>query len=286
MEALHYKRMFFDDAGNSIAEFQWENIAYVKMDATIGIIGELTILVELGSKTMLEAVVDGRKISAKKALILLWFETVFGNHVKIHAMSNWGVSEQVEDLQLRWMSVCTVMYNYFGFAVFPRMITEFWYKMGFTKLCYSNVQFASSHSAATGVPVHGNIRELRAFSPLVNFMCKVRSKFLVEFSKYKDDFKDVDAEAMFVGTICHSLDHCMMDVNIEDALWLDVDDDEYGAMAELMRHVRVGFVPELPGLIFDHRYKHMPHPLYQNVYAYAHKINPWFAERMDACIVK
>jgi len=178
------------------------------------------------------------------------------------------------------------MYNYFGYTVFPRFITEFWYRMGFTKKCYSAIQHASKHSAETGVPMHANIRELRSFSPLVDFMCKVRAVFLKEFQKYENDFKGVEAEAMFVGTICHGLDHCMMDVNIEDALWLDTNDDEYGAMAELMRHVRVGFVPELPGLAFNHRYKHMAHPLFRSVHAYAKRVNPWFADRMDACIVK
>jgi len=285
MEALHYARMWTDDAGRKHGVFEWDDIAYIKMDGSIGTIDRFTVLIDLDRKTMVQAIVDGSNITAQKALILLFFETVFGIHVKIHAISNWGLSDQIKGLQLRWMSICTVMYNYFGSTVFPRMIVEFWHKMGFTRHCYSNIGQAFNHSAASGVRFHGNIRELRQFSPFVDFIVKVRSKFLMEFAKHKEDFRGIDAEAMFVGTICHGLDHCMMDVNIEDALWLDVNDDEYGAMAQFMRHVRVGFAPELPGLCFNHRYKHMPHPLYQNLYACAVKINPLLAEHMDACII-
>jgi len=54
----------------------------------------------------------------------------------------------------------------------------------------------------------------------------------------------------------------------------------------LMRHVRVGFVPELPALMFNTRYKHMNHVFYRKIYKYAASLNPWFADRMDAAIIK
>jgi len=91
---------------------------------------------------------------------------------------------------------------------------------------------------------------------------------------------------MFIGTIGHGLDHCMMDENLEDPLWLDVQDSDFGAMAEFMRHVRVGFAPDLPALTFNTRYKHMNHPFYRKIYNYAASINVWFADRMDAAIIK
>merc|ERR1712187_88238 len=285
-EVIHFTSISHNESGQLVAEFLWDSIAYVKMDATIGVINKFQILIDLEKRSMVEAIIDGQQVSAKKAMTLLWFDTVFGTHVKIHAMSNWGVAEHVESLQLKWMQTCTVMYNYFGFTVFSRAITEFWFNTGLTLRCYSNVKCASAHSASTGVPFHASVRQLRTHSRLVDFMLKVRKAFLAEFKHHPSDFKGVDGEAMFVGTICHSLDHCMMDENLEDPLWLDIEDPEFGAMAELMRHVRVGFVPDLPGLTFNTRYKHMNHAFHRKIYNYAASVNPWFADRMDAAIIK
>jgi len=285
MQAINFKGMFRDDCGQLIAEFAWENIAFIQMDATVGKVRTFRVHVDVENRAMASATIDGRPVSASKAVILLWFDTVFGTHVKIHAMANWGIARNVEGLQIWWMQACSVMYNYFGFIVFSRFITEFWFKMGLTLRCYSNVKHASSHSASTGVPFHGNVHQLAQHSVLVRFMLKVRKKFLAEFDRHRSKFEGADAEAMFVGTICHSLDHCMMDQNLEDPLWLDVEDPEFGAMAELMRHVRVGFVPDLPGLVFNKRYRHMHHPFYRAVYKYARSVDPWLADRMDAGIV-
>ena len=77
-----------------------------------------------------------------------------------------------------------------------------------------------------------------------------------------------------------------MDWNLEDPLWLDVTHPEYGKMAELGRIVKVGFVGDLPGLLFHKRYKESKHPFYEKVYAEAVKLNPKLADCMDTCIVK
>ena len=41
-----------------------------------------------------------------------------------------------------------------------------------------------------------------------------------------------------------------MDWNLKDPLWLNVNDPRFGEMAEVGRVVKVGFVPDLPGLYF------------------------------------
>ena len=43
-------------------------------------------------------------------------------------------------------------------------------------------------------------------------------KVFKNFAKYKDCFLGIDVEALFVGTIIYSLDHTMMDWNLEDPL--------------------------------------------------------------------
>lgn len=39
------------------------------------------------------------------------------------------------------------------------------------------------------------------------FVVKVRALFLAEFANHKELFPGIDGEAMFVGTVLHSLDH-------------------------------------------------------------------------------
>lgn len=91
---------------------------------------------------------------------------------------------------------------------------------------------------------------------------------------------------VFVGTILHSLDHSLMDWNLKDPLWLDVDDPRFGKMAEVGRVVKVGFVSDIPGLYFHKRFKGSGHPFYEAVYRKAAKINKKFADHMDTCIIK
>ena len=97
---------------------------------------------------------------------------------------------------------------------------------------------------------HGQIEELVKYSRFIKFTVKVRAIFLAEFQKYKHLFPGVNGEAMFVGTILHSLDHTLMDWNLKDALYLDTTDNRFGKMAEVGQIVKVGFVSDVDGLYF------------------------------------
>ena len=89
-----------------------------------------------------------------------------------------------------------------------------------------------------------------------------------------------------MGTVLHSLDHCLLEWNLDDPLWLDVDDPRFGKMAELGRIVRAGFVEDVPFLYFNRRFKGSDHPFYKSVYEKAAKIDKKFADNMDTCIIK
>ena len=60
----------------------------------------------------------------------------------------------------------------------------------------------------------------------------------------------------------------------------------FGKMAEMVRLVRSGFVPDIPGVYFHKRFKGSNHPFYEAVYEKAAKINKDLADNMDTCIVK
>jgi hypothetical protein len=58
----------------------------------------------------------------------------------------------------------------------------------------------------------------------------------------------------------HSLDHKLVVWNLEDPLWLDINDPRFGAMAELGCIVRVRFVPEVIGYYFNRYFQGSGYP--------------------------
>merc|ERR1711879_1122303 len=104
-----------------------------------------------------------------------------------------------------------------------------------------------------------------------------------QFEEHRDEFCGINGEALFAGTILHSLDHTLMEWNLTDPLMLDVEHPKFGLMAELGRFVRVGFVRDLPGLLINKSFKTAPGSFYQRVYAHAASINRKLADKMDTC---
>ena len=71
---------------------------------------------------MVKAELDNQSVTPSQAVILLFFDTISTNHVKIHALANWGVNVEPEQelndpFQAR-NSLLTVMYNHFGYTCF------------------------------------------------------------------------------------------------------------------------------------------------------------------------
>ena len=73
---------------------------------------------------------------------------------------------------------------------------------------------------------------------------------------------------------------------LEDALWLDVEDEKFGMMAQVGRIVRAAFVSDLQGIYVNKRYKDSEHPFYRSVYEGAYKVDAELADHMDTCIIK
>ena len=60
----------------------------------------------------------------------------------------------------------------------------------------------------------------------------------------------------------------------------------FGRMAEVGWIVKVGFVQDVPGLLFEKRFKGSKHPFYESGYRKAEKIDKYMADNMDTCIIK
>merc|ERR1719210_896043 len=121
----------------------------------------------------------------------------------------------VEDGFLQKNSVVTTMYNYFGKSTFPRL-AAFWYSWGISKFDFHNISHVIDHGVDMGIPFHAHVRQLMQHSEICSFVVKVRNHFMNAFAQHRAELLGIDGEALFVGTILHSLDHTLMEWNLED----------------------------------------------------------------------
>jgi hypothetical protein len=264
---------------------------YVDKAGKLQIATFLSVDIDLNTKRMVSCKMDDESLTASEALILLWYNTISAQHVKVHALGNWGINVGNESTDinpfLQRNSIVSVVYNYFGFTSFPTFMEE-WKKEGLLSKDWDPQALTDTfiHGVKENVCQHSHVTELMSHSDFVNFITKTRSIFHKEFAKHKHMFPGVHPEGLFAGTVLHSLDHELMEKNLEDPLWLDVDDARFGKMAELGRVVRVGFVPEVPGYYFHRHFRGSGHPFYEAVYARAAKINKEMADNMETCICR
>ena len=280
-QLVYFNGKFRKD-GKEVATFMWPDFPMV------GANGKFKTAKMSRGKCLEKAELDGETLAARDTLILVWFHTIFANHVKIHAYANWASNpyDYSASAFQRRMSVTTVMYNYFGHTVFPYLI-GFWKKIGLFS-DFIEITDVIEKGISNGMPNSGGIDELMPYSELARFMVPLRKHFHRVFAEHKDQFPHIDAQSFFVGTIGHSLDHTLMGWNLPDALYLDTDrcDPRFRKMAELGRVVRVGFVDDLPYLMFNKNYHNSPDKFYQQVYQGAAKLNKRLADHMDCCIIK
>ena len=155
-------------------------------------------------------------------------------------MANWGtnVDDSLNGVNsfLRQNSVVTTMYNFFGYSSFSGFLS-IWAKQGLLSNGWADPHMplikCFNHGIKDNVYQHAQIESLTKYSRFVKvreaialapsfnyfqlqplthncslqFVVKTRAIFLTEFAKHKALFPGVDGEAMFVGTVLHSLDH-------------------------------------------------------------------------------
>jgi hypothetical protein len=291
-QAIHYyARTKPGSKLGNIAGFFFADFPYIDEKNEYQVADLFAVDIDLDTKKFVKAKLNNENLTASETLILLWFNTIAAQHVKLHSLANWGVNlnEAIKDTNpfLLRNSVVTTVYNYFGYSCF-RNFMEGWEKQGLLSEGWDPdaLIHCFNHGIKDSIWQHSQIDELIPYSRFINFVIKVRAIFFNEFAKHKDLFPGVHGEAMFVGTVLHSLDHTLMHWNLEDPLWLDVDDPRFGRMAELGRIVKVGFVEDVPFLYFHKRFKGSGHPFYDAVYKKAAKVDKELADHMDTCIIK
>merc|ERR1711953_668107 len=81
-----------------VATFCWPDFPMLDMKGNLVVASLLTIDINLDSKEMLRASLDGRSLTPDEASILVWFHTISAGHVKLHALANWGINDFCVDI--------------------------------------------------------------------------------------------------------------------------------------------------------------------------------------------
>jgi len=144
------------------------------------------------------------------------------------------------------------------------------------------------HANRLGVPDHKHLIQLEkyAVSDYLTFLVKLRPEFMKMYKKFSESeiFPHIDAEALWLATVMHSMDHSQLSDKI-DPLILD-GETAYPEMASATQVIIAGFTDELPGLLFPTKFRDSPLKFFQAVYKKAVEINPRFAEVLETCVVR
>ena len=228
-----------------------------------------------------KATFDGESLDLNDAITLAFIVGAGHTHPVIHSYANWGINPDAEDSFIRRMAVCTIAWNNIGVERFQRML-ELLRKIGLTKFTTPDVTRLVLHQGPHTVPPHAHLLRLQKHSKFVKFIIKVRSYFLHEFVRHQEDFPGIDGEALFIGTVMHSIDHQQM------VHQLDINSlrgtDQFVADRDWATVTLSCFVDRPSFRMFECRFSHAPHPFYRSVYNYAVTIDTRLAAMMECTI--
>jgi hypothetical protein len=284
----------------SIGTFTWHNLPAMTNEDTLVVFDEFSVLIDMKERRFIkgELISSGteeqphrrRNVSAQDTLNLLFWNLVGNVHVKIHSLANWGVvPTSKNDLLMRQYAVSTVLYNYFGYQSFGK-VCALLFHLGLTESPFKTFKQAIDLGIDCGMHRHNNLQQMKGYSKLVYFILHARSLFMKLYNKsmmIPQEIKgEIVSEALFVGSVIHSLDHSQMEYVIQDVLWFEADDPFYTAMASQCRIVRAAFVDDLPFLTWHCKCKDSEHPFFHQLYEGTKAVDARLAECMDCCIIK
>ena len=189
-----------DSELGNIAGFFFADFPYVDNDLNYKVADLFAVDIDLDTKKFVKAKLNDTDLTASDTFILLWFNTIAAQHVKLHAMANWGLNDHPSLKEtnpfLRRNSVITTIYNYFGYTSFSTFL-DTWDKQGLLSTGWGETGAlikCFNHGIKDGIGQHGNIIDLVPYSRFVNFVVKVRMVFMDQFAKHKHLFPGVDGE--------------------------------------------------------------------------------------------
>jgi len=182
----------------------------------------------------------------------------------------------------------SAMFNHFGFIGVPDQVDHM-HRLGF--LAYDmgeTLRQLLRHGMKAPPVCHRQVVQLIPYSHFAKFVVSTRKVFLREFAKYAEDFTGVDAEAMFLGTVMHSVDHFQC-VHLFSSWDARSDKPEFAPGVEWARYVWSYAADELPMPLWIRcmtRFEHASHPLFKACFRHARKISPVLASEMELCVIR
>jgi len=250
----------------------------------------------------LQMVEDKLDLELEDLFTCIYFHAITTSHVQSHAMANFCVDTQVDNEELSFLSNLTIAYNYYG----RKSVENCFATLAlFGMLDQRPVSFTKSLQIGCNCRImeHGNklLHKLREYSPYIYFTLKLRKFFL---DAYDESIKhgsllsaNIDGEALFVGTVIHSLDHYGLE--LADPRAFKCVNPLFEPMMQMCRVVRVGFVEDIPGFLFSTRFRDLQSPFYTQIYDFAKALDDImkskfqgytgrceFADQIEAAIIK
>ena len=99
-QAIHYYvRTKPDSKLGNVAGFYFADFPYVDNNLDFQVADLFAVDIDLDTKKFVKAKLDDIHLTASQTLILLWYNTIAAQHVKLHSLANWGLnsSKSIED---------------------------------------------------------------------------------------------------------------------------------------------------------------------------------------------
>ena len=98
---------------------------------------------------------------------------------------------------------------------------------------------------------------------------------------------DYSAEAYFLGTVVHSLDHHRYIQNLDPRTLVGMRvSPKFETLRAIQCIVRCMISDDLPCILFAREYKDAPMAFHQQVYQIGRRIDASLADKMQTCIIK
>lgn len=290
--AIQMQALRHDEHGDEIGTFVWSPFPMM-VDADDGEVhpagrGDALFSVDLNltKRAIHKATLNESQLPLADLVALLCHAIAADQHPKVHAYANWGIdpSDRICHPYLRRMSVVTTLYNHFGLSNAPWIMRLVLRSKGAGRELLSVFE----DSLTRPPPSHAEVRQLVRHSRLVRFIVELRGPFMRVFAEQRSNFPEsYSAEAYFLGTVVHSLDHFNYIRHVDP--WALVAMRVSPALETLRRIqcvVRYMISDDLPGIVFARDFKDAPMAFHRQVYQAGRRIDPQLAAQMQTCIVK
>ena len=158
---------------SNIAGFFFADFQYIDHTSKYKVANLLAVEINLETKTFVKAMMDDDHLTTSETLILLWFNTIAVQHVKLRSLANWGVNcdESLKDTNPFFYRNSMIYSNLqFLWSLFQHYMGH-WEDQGLLAAGFDSNTFMDCfyHGARANICLHTQIDDLIKHSRFVNF---------------------------------------------------------------------------------------------------------------------